>query len=80
MGFVNKARGSTSPWEYLRNWDASDREPDFGNVRITAYMRNRWPGKYKVVHKQSPRGRFYYSDLEFETPEAETFFRLQYPK
>ena len=79
-GFHIPRGADKTPWEYLRDWDVSDKEPDYGNARITAYMQKRWPGNYKVVHRQSPRGRFYYSDLEFDTPADETFFKLKYPK
>ena len=70
-----------SPWQYLHDWERSDRgynptELDLINAR----MQHLYPGKYKIVKKSSEYGRFTYYDFEFDSPAAETMFRLKYPK
>jgi hypothetical protein len=69
------------PWQYLNDCQNSDRgyDPD-ELIYINAKMQELYPGKYKIVKKASEYGRFKYYDFEFETPAAETMFKLKYSK
>ena len=70
-----------SPWQYLDDWQNSDRGYDPLELEyINKRMQELYPGKYNIVKKPSEHGRFKYYDFEFETPAAETMFRLQYSK
>lgn len=79
--FVNPSMYvKTDPWQYLNDWQQSDREYDPDEIlTINFLMQRNYPGKYKIVKKASEYGRFKYYDFEFDTPAAETMFRLKYP-
>ena len=69
------------PWQYLYDWERSDRnyrpnELEYLNID----MQKRYPGKYKIVRKANGVDRFIYFDFEFDSPAAETMFKLQYSK
>lgn len=69
------------PWQYLKDWEQSDRGYDPLELEyINKRMQELYPGKYKIVKKSSEYGRFTYYDFEFETPAAETMFKLKYSK
>lgn len=69
------------PWQYLNDWQRSDRGYDPNEmVYINMEMQQRYPGKYKIVKRASEHGRFKYYDFEFESPAAETMFRIKYSK
>ena len=73
---------STTPWEYLENWSKSDRGPDETVAKLNARMQERWPGKYKIVVKETHvEGHMYKFPkwvFEFDTPSEETMFRIKY--
>lgn len=75
-------RKPTTPWDYLDNWSKSDRGPDETLAKLNERMQNRWPGKYKIVVKETHvEGHMYKFPkwvFEFDTPAEETFFRLKY--
>ena len=72
----------TTPWEYLENWAQSDRGPDETLAKLNERMQNRWPGKYKVVvretHVDGHMYKFPKWVFEFDSPQDETFFRIKY--
>ena len=69
------------PWQYLNDWQNSDRGYDPNEiVYINMEMQRRYPGKYKIVRKPNGVDRFIYFDFEFDSPAAETMFKLQYSK
>lgn len=74
---------STTPWEYLHNWNWSDRGPDETLAKLNERMQNRWPGNYRIVLKEVSRHpdimyRVSEHVFEFDTPADETFFKLRY--
>ena len=79
MIIVNSRRSKRKPWEWLNDWQQSDRGYDPHElVNVNIVMQDRWPGAYKVVKKTSPHGRFKYYEMEFDSPAEETMFRLKY--
>ena len=71
----------TSPWEYLRNWEMSDRGPDETLAKLNERMQNRWPGNYKIVKDQRWNGHNYWVNIyefKFNEPKDETMFKLRY--
>lgn len=72
----------TSPWEYLRNWEMSDRGPEETIAKLNERMQERWPGKYRIIVKEVRDKERYYKVskhfFEFETPAEETLFRIKY--
>lgn len=77
--FISGQNVGTKPWEYLDNWQRSDRGYDPNEIlTINEYMQNRYPGPYKVVKKLSPHERFYYYEMEFDSPAEETMYRLKW--
>lgn len=72
----------TTPWEYLENWNRSDRGPDETLAKLNERMQNRWPGKYKIIVKEVRAKDSMYKVskhvFEFDTPAEETLFRLKY--
>lgn len=80
--FVNPSMYSkTDPCQHLKDWEQSDRGYDPNELEhINKKMQELYPGKYKIVKKNSEYGRFKYYDFEFETPAAETMFKLKYSK
>lgn len=70
-----------NPWQYLNEWQQSDRGYDPLELEyINKRMQDQYPGKYKIVKKASEYGRFTYYDFEFDSPAAETMFRIKYSK
>lgn len=70
-----------SPWQYLNDWQNSDRGYDPNELEyINKRMQDLYPGKYKIVKKDSEYGRFKYYDFEFDSPAVETLFRIKYSK
>ena len=73
---------ATTPWEYLENWNWSDRGPDETLAKLNERMQNRWPGKYKIIVKEVRAKDSMYKVskhvFEFDTPAEETLFRLKY--
>ena len=72
----------TSPWDYVRNWAMSDKDPKEHTLEdLNMRMQNRWPGNYKIVQVQKWNDRNYYINdyvFEFDTPKDETWFKLRY--
>ena len=80
--FAMASNSKTTPWEYLENWNWSDRGPDETLAKLNERMQNRWPGKYKIIVKEVRAKDSMYKVskhvFEFDTPAEETLFRLKY--
>lgn len=75
--------GGTSPWQYVKNWSWSDKDPSDTLEKLNQRMQNRWPGKYKIVKAPVWNNRNVWIDeyeFKFDTPKDETWFRLQWSK
>jgi len=71
-----------TPWEWLTDWEMSDRDPNTTLDMITDRMKLRWPGNYRIVVREFRVGDSMYRSskwvLKFDTPAEETVFRLKY--
>jgi hypothetical protein len=73
-------RRKRTPQEYLDDWQQSDRGYTPNELEyINNEMQELYPGPYKVVKKTSKHKRFYYYEIEFDSPAAKTFFKLKWP-
>lgn len=71
----------TTPQQYVRNWEMSDKGPEETLDRLNERMQNRWPGNYKIVKDQRWNGLNYWINVyefRFDSPKDETFFKLKY--
>lgn len=77
--FIDEKWTRRKPWDYLRDWATSDRgyDPD-EMTTINQRMQEKYPGPYKVVKKMSPYERFYYYEMEFNSPAEETMYKLKW--
>ena len=81
MRIIDKPKVLTTPWDYLRNWSMSDKDPSETLEKLNERMQNRWPGNYKIVKDQRWNGHNYWINVyefKFDTPKDETFFKLKY--
>lgn len=68
-----------TPWQYLEDWEMSDRDPKTTLKDVADKMKERWPGNYRVVVKEvQPPDRFSKWALEFDDPAEETLFNLKW--
>jgi len=71
-----------TPWEWLSDWEMSDRDPNTTLDMIIDRMKLRWPGRYCIVVRevQHPKHACTYSKwfIEFDDPAEETMFRLKW--
>ena len=69
-----------SPWEYLEDWERSDRTRDQSTLDyINARMQTKFPGRYHVVKKLTPvKGWEPYYAIVFDDPAEETYLRLKW--
>lgn len=81
-GFYMATNRPKTPWQYLEDWEMSDRDPNTSLDTIALAMQTRWPGKYQIVVKEirHPEHMYKYSKwvIEFDNPAEETMFRLKY--
>ena len=77
--FIDKNWTRRKPWDYLTDWQNSDRGYDPDELEgINLKMQAMYPGPYKVVKKLSPYERFYYYEMEFNSPAEETMYKLKW--
>ena len=81
--YVDSGYRLQTPWEYLGERAMSDRDPNTPLSAVTASMRAKWPGNYRVVEKRiddSQHGYVIKWVLEFDNPSEETMFRLKWAR
>lgn len=79
MFIDSKFLSRRKPWDYLDDWQQSDRGYDPLELEyINERMQQQYPGPYKVVKKKSPHGRFIYYVMEFNSPAEETMYKLKW--
>lgn len=66
-----------TPWQYLDDMSRWDRGPDEGEVWMSDKLKARWPGNYHVEAILCEDSCYNYYII-FDSPQDETWFRLQY--
>ena len=67
-----------NPWSYLEDLAHSDRSPGYNEVWMTVRLQEKWPGNYHVQKILCKEDGWYNYYIVFDSPQDETWFRLQY--